>query len=178
MLSQSGSGKHLAPKSAREIRASAPSLVWGEVLNLRQRPASSSIVASEIISFTLWVYLNQLFMSDGFKNMLEVSILNTRHTNKQMRLCFPLCGPTPPSFLPSPLLPPPKAVLIHAAHLPSSPYSSPSLSEGESTASTVAGGPLRSGFPPQLFWKTSKTTSLNAGCPGVVSLPAQPMGLH
>lgn len=70
----------------------------GEVLNPCQRPTSSSIAASEITSFTLWVYLNQPFMADGFKNMLEVSILNTRNTNKQMRLHFPSSVPSPPSI--------------------------------------------------------------------------------
>lgn len=81
----------------------ASSAVQGETLGARQHPASPSTVANEIASFTPQIYLNQPFMSDGFKNMLEVSILNTRNTNRQMRLHFPSSVPTPSSFFPFPL---------------------------------------------------------------------------
>lgn len=102
------------------------------MLDPGQSPASFPIVASEIISFTLRVYLNQPFMSDGFKNMLGVGILNTRNTNKQMKLHFSfLCALPAPSPLSPSLLAPPKATFIHKAHLPCSPLPCSPLSDQE-----------------------------------------------
>lgn len=70
-------------------------------------PASPSAVANEITSFSR-IYLNQPFMSDGFKNMLEVSFLNTRNTNSRVRLHFPSSEAHPHPLSSFPLLPLPE----------------------------------------------------------------------
>ena len=168
-------GSHL-PESAPESRAPTASLARGEALDSRQCPASSSTVASEIASFMLQIYLNQPFTSDGFKNMLEVSILNTRNTNnKQMRLRFPSSVPAPPSFLPPPPLRPPRAVFIHGAHFPP-PHPSPSLNGMEVCSLSGVWAPLGSGFPPQLIGDKGDHPTGMRGALTPSSIPAWPGG--
>lgn len=110
--------------------------------------------------------------------MLEVSILNIRNTNKQMRLRFPSSVPAPPSFPPPRLLRPPGAVFIHEAHF-APPHPSPSLNGMEVCSLSGGWAPLGSGFPPQLIGDKGDHPTGMRGALTPSSIPAWPGGhLH